>query len=139
MVSLILPFTSTLMVVRMGRNSSIAFFACALIRTLCKRDYELKDLSNMIRMTPGAPLKVTQGRAFCAICDEGKFFPTPTDSVILSKIDVDKLVSRLGRQFVKEEEATSVVKEFARFLVLKMRAHDYNGSLMSPSPFFDTI
>jgi hypothetical protein len=58
---------------------------------------------------------------------------------ILSKIDVDKIVARLGRQYIKKEEAIEAVKEFARFVLLKIKAEDFEGSLLSPSPLVDAV
>jgi hypothetical protein len=57
----------------------------------------------------------------------------PSVDDIFAKIDVPKIVARLGRQFIEEEEAVAAVNEFAKFVVLKIKDRDFEGTLLSPS------
>jgi hypothetical protein len=93
---------------------------------------------SLIKIKPGSPLELIDGQSLCLNCERG-FVPDLSESEILAHIDVEKIVARLGRQFIKKEEAAAAVKEFARFVLLKMRARDYEGGLLSPSPLVDAV
>jgi hypothetical protein len=70
----------------------------------------------------------------CDVC-ANDLNPIRLDEIaVLSEINVNKIVARMGRQFIKKEEAIAAVKEFARFVVLKNRLGDFEGRLLSPSP-----
>jgi large subunit ribosomal protein L40e len=74
----------------------------------------------------------------CSNCESGLVTILSEDE-ILAFIDVEKIVARLGRQFIKEEEAVAAVTEFARFVKLKLRERDFEGELLSLSPLVDAV
>jgi hypothetical protein len=81
---------------------------------------------------------MTDGRVLCSDCESG-YVAVLSHDKILAHIDVEKIVARLGRRYIKEEEALAAVKEFARFVILKLRKRDFEGGLLSPSPLVDAV
>jgi hypothetical protein len=62
-----------------------------------------------------------------------------TESIILAEIDMNKTVSRLSSTIKDRDEAVAAVREFARFVALKVRLRDFEGRWLSPPPLVDLV
>jgi hypothetical protein len=84
-------------------------------------------------------LFITQGKILCQSCITNQV-PHQTDATIISKIDVEKLVDRLSHIFDGgRDSVVAAVREFARFIHLKLRIRDWEGRWLSPSPLVDLV